>query len=216
MKRYITLFLVILSSMFLITGCSNDNSSSDGKTPVNLKEAVGKVVNAKVNLDGKIVIEKSKITDKVTYINYDVDGVIVGLLAVKDSKGDVKVVVDTCQSCGGSPYAYFVQVGDKGIWYYEALVLTRRGYPKIADVIPKLFEWLQDMNWPGADEIWHLLSKLPSDVLIANFENAANKAVDENDYGWMYWLYEFAIENDIKSTDLHNKTLYTILKEKGL
>lgn len=63
----------------------------------------------------------------------------------------------------------FVQVGDKGNWYYEALVLTRRGYPKITDVIPKLFEWLQDMNWPGADEIWQLLSKLPRDVLIENF-----------------------------------------------
>ncbi len=112
MKKYIILFLVILSSMFFITGCSNDNSTEE-KTPVNLKEAVGDVVNAKTNSDGKIVIDKSKITDKVTYINYDVDGVIVGLLAVKDSKGNVKVVVDTCQSCGGSPYAYFVQVGDK-------------------------------------------------------------------------------------------------------
>jgi hypothetical protein len=110
----------------------------------------------------------------------------------------------------------FVQVGDKGNWYYEALVLTRRGYPKITDVIPKLFEWLQDMNWPGADEIWQLLSKLPRDVLIENFENAANKAINENDYSWMYWLYEFAIDNDIKPTDLHNKTLYIILKEKGL
>lgn len=112
MKKYITLFLVMLSSFVLITGCSNDKLS-DEKTPVNLKEAVGKVVKAKINSDGKIVIDKSKITDKVTYINYDVDGVIVGLLAVKDSNGDVKVVVDTCQSCGGSPYAYFVQVGDK-------------------------------------------------------------------------------------------------------
>lgn len=107
MKKYITLFLVILSSMFLITGCSNDNSSSDEKTPVNLKEAVGDVVDAKVNSDGKIVIDKSKITDKVTYINYDVDGVIVGLLAVKDSKGDVKVVVDTCQSCEGVALCLF-------------------------------------------------------------------------------------------------------------
>lgn len=26
---------------------------------------------------------------------------------------DVKVVINTCQSCGGSPYAYFVQVGNK-------------------------------------------------------------------------------------------------------
>ena len=25
----------------------------------------------------------------------------------------MKVVINTCQSCGGSPYAYFVQVGNK-------------------------------------------------------------------------------------------------------
>ncbi len=33
-------------------------------------------------------------------------------MAVKDSTGDVKVVVNTCQSCNGSPNAYFLQVGD--------------------------------------------------------------------------------------------------------
>ena len=53
------------------------------------------------------------------------------------------------------------------------------------------------------------------DELIENFENAANKAINENDYSWMYWLYEFAIDNDIIPTDLHNKTLYIILIEKG-
>lgn len=37
----------------------------------------------------------------------------IGLIAVKDSNKNVKVVINTCQSCGGSPYAYFVQVGNK-------------------------------------------------------------------------------------------------------
>lgn len=110
----------------------------------------------------------------------------------------------------------FIQVGDKGTWYYEALVLTKRGYPKIIDVIPKLFVWLEDMNWPGAEEVWKILSTLPRDILIENFEQATVKAVEDNDYGWMYWLYEFAKENNIKATDLKNKKLYTIIKEKGL
>ena len=41
------------------------------------------------------------------------EGVIIGLIAVRNSEGKVIVVVNTWQSCGGSPYAYFVQVGNK-------------------------------------------------------------------------------------------------------
>lgn len=37
----------------------------------------------------------------------------IGLIAVKDSNKNVKVVINTCQSCGSSLYAYFVQVGSK-------------------------------------------------------------------------------------------------------
>ncbi len=61
-----------------------------------------------------------------------------------------------------------------------------------------------------------MLSTLPRDVLIENFEQAASKAVEENDYGWMYWLYDFAKENNIKATDLKSKTLYSTIKEKRL
>ena len=37
----------------------------------------------------------------------------IGLLTVRDSKGNVKVIINTCQSCEGSPSAYFVQIGDE-------------------------------------------------------------------------------------------------------
>lgn len=76
-------------------------------------EATGEIRKAELNEYGYILINEADITDKVTYISYEYEGVTIGLLAVRDSKGDVKVVINTCQSCGGSPYAYFVQVGNK-------------------------------------------------------------------------------------------------------
>ena len=58
-------------------------------------------------------MEKISIFIICILLSYEYKNVTIGLLAVKDSKGNVKVVVNTCQSCDGSPYTYFVQVGDK-------------------------------------------------------------------------------------------------------
>lgn len=111
---------ILILSIFIITGCNNTNdvianetNSVDTSKPVNLREINGPVVKAQLDDNGNIIIKEEDISNIATYISYDVDGVIVGLLAVRDSKGNVKVVVNTCQSCGGSPYAYFVQVDDK-------------------------------------------------------------------------------------------------------
>ena len=102
------ILLIILTSIIL-TGCTLENQ---GMFPDNL-EATGEIRKAELNEYGYILINEADITDKVTYISYEYEGVTIGLLAVRDSKGDVKVVINTCQSCGGSPYAYFVQVGNK-------------------------------------------------------------------------------------------------------
>ena len=97
--------------MLSLTACtqSKDTSKSNSTT----KKITGKIVKANLNDDGNIVIKTKDITTKATYISYEYEGVTIGLLAVRDSKNNVKVVVNTCQSCGGSPNAYFVQVGNK-------------------------------------------------------------------------------------------------------
>lgn len=107
--------LIIFIFAFSLVGCDSkeEQNKSSVKTPIGLKEVTGEVVKANIDSDGNIVINESDITDQVVYISYEYDGVIIGLLAVKDSNGSVKVVINTCQSCGGSPYAYFVQVGNK-------------------------------------------------------------------------------------------------------
>lgn len=111
MKKAITI-LTLLITILTLSGCEKETNQEE-KVPAGLKEITGEIKKAKLNADGNIIIKESEITDKVVYISYEYENVTIGLLAVKDSNGEVKVVVNTCQSCGGSPYAYFVQVGNK-------------------------------------------------------------------------------------------------------
>lgn len=112
MKKIFLSFIIVFS-LFIITGCQPNKKNNDEKVPVNLKKITGKVRKASLNDDGYIVINKSEVTQKVSYYNYIYEDVQIGLLTVKDSSGNVRIVINTCQSCGGAPYAYFVQVGNK-------------------------------------------------------------------------------------------------------
>jgi hypothetical protein len=54
---------------------------------------------------------------------------------------------------------------DKGFWDNAALVLKGLGYPKVKPVLPKILEWIQDMNWPGSFEILDLLKQIGDPIL---------------------------------------------------
>lgn len=112
MKRVI-IFLITFLCLFSLTGCSSKQNEEDSDAPTNLKEITGEIQEVELDDNGDIIINKEEVTEEVRYYSYEYEGVIIGLLAVRDSKGNIRVVVNTCQSCGGSPYAYFVQVGDK-------------------------------------------------------------------------------------------------------
>lgn len=106
MKR----FILIVLCLFMLVSCDkHEEHNKNNGEPANLKEIIGVPLKADLNEDGNIVIEEAKITNQVVYYTYEYEGVIIGLLAVRNSSGKVIVVVNTCQSCGGSPYAYFVQ-----------------------------------------------------------------------------------------------------------
>ena len=108
--------LIVFLCFFILIGCESHNHVETNKNsgePANLKEIKGEVLKANLDDDGNIIIEEKNITDQVEYIAYEYEGVTIGLLVVRNSNGKVIVVINTCQSCGGSPYAYFVQVGNK-------------------------------------------------------------------------------------------------------
>ena len=114
MKK-ISLILIAIVSLFILSGCENEkvNDNNDPNAPAGLKEATGKIVKAELDNNGNIIIKEDEITEEAVYISYEYEGVTIGLIAVRDSEGKVIVIINTCQSCGGSPYAYFVQVGNK-------------------------------------------------------------------------------------------------------
>jgi uncharacterized membrane protein len=107
MKRIVIISILLV----LITGCTT--TSTEDNKPAHLKEITGKISQVNLDSNGDILINKDEVTEEVSYYDYVYLDVTIGLLAVKDSSGNIKVVVNTCQSCGGSPYAYFVQVNDK-------------------------------------------------------------------------------------------------------
>ena len=110
MKKIFYIIITLILTLSL-TACTQSKDTS--KSNSTNKKITGKNAKANLNDDGNIVIKTKDITTKATYISYEYEGVTIGLLAVMDSKDNVKVVVNTCQSCGGAPNAYFVQVGNK-------------------------------------------------------------------------------------------------------
>ena len=59
-----------------------------------------------------LIVSTDDIGTQASFFDYDADGVTVQVLAVRASDGTVRLALNTCQVCNGSPYAYFVQDGD--------------------------------------------------------------------------------------------------------
>lgn len=63
--------------------------------------------------DGEdLVIQVSDIGANASYFDFDADGTTVQVIAVRASDNTVRLALNTCQVCNGSPYAYFEQNGD--------------------------------------------------------------------------------------------------------
>ena len=62
--------------------------------------------------NGDVILRAEEIGTEASYFDYDANGTTVQLFAVRASDGTVRLALNTCQVCNGSPYAYFVQDGD--------------------------------------------------------------------------------------------------------
>ena len=59
-----------------------------------------------------LTVHTYEIGTQASFFDYDADGITVQVLAVRASDDTVRLALNTCQVCNGSPYAYFVQDGD--------------------------------------------------------------------------------------------------------
>lgn len=74
---------------------------------------------------------------------------------------------------------------DKSCWENAAQVLKGLGVPKINKEIPKLLEWLADMNWPGAIVVMEILAGVDKNILLPHISKAQEKANSDNDDMWL-------------------------------
>ena len=74
--------------------------------PKTTKESISLAEN------GDVILRAEDIGTEASYFDYDANGTTVQLFAVRASDGTVRLALNTCQVCNGSPYAYFIQDGD--------------------------------------------------------------------------------------------------------
>ena len=59
-----------------------------------------------------LAIDIASLTEAPAFIDWTEDGTPMQLIARRDAGGRVRLAFNTCQACGGSPYAWFEDLGD--------------------------------------------------------------------------------------------------------
>ena len=69
-----------------------------------------------------------------------------------------------------------------------AIVICNKTDEQIIKLLPDLFTWFQDLNWPGGYEILTRLNKIPKEILEDYRQEAVKIATEENDEEWKEFL----------------------------
>lgn len=109
-----------------------------------------------------------------------------------------------------NPSALIQPLG-KEYWENAARTLSKIGYPRIEEAIPGLFNWLQDLNWPGALIVMELLKSLPKETIIRHLEFAANEALSTDDDIWLINLSTFLDDFKLQEHDFVSREVYSAL-----
>ena len=92
-RKLFALALLVLTLALTLSGCGGDSKATEAAPA---EEAA---------VDG-LAIQVSELTAEPAFIDWKQDGVDMQLLALVNG-GEVQLAYNTCQSCAGSPYAYF-------------------------------------------------------------------------------------------------------------
>lgn len=109
---------------------------------------------------------------------------------------------------------------DKIYWKNGAESLKLLEIQKIIEIVPEMFEWLQDLNWPGTKEIMDILVSLPRQILMSNLERAIKVAINQDDHEWLFHIVMFlkikkiiVTKNDFKDEETYKSI--TLIKNNG-
>lgn len=86
-------------------------------------------------------------------------------------------------------------IEDKSVWENCAKILASKSDDELDRYFIKLFEWIKDMNWPGADIIYRRLSLVSSQKIMWAYKYSVSIAEQTHDDIWNLVLSDFYIDN---------------------
>lgn len=93
-----SVFLFLLLAAAMLTGCGGQSEKT-----ANVSGNQGKAA---------LTISAVSLSREPAFVDWTQDGTVMQLIARKDDTGAVRLAFNTCQSCGGSPYAWFEYLGN--------------------------------------------------------------------------------------------------------
>ena len=79
---------------------------------------------------------------------------------------------------------FFRPLGEKHVWENCAKILISKSDEELSPYYGALFEWLQDMNWPGAELIYDRLIKVKDPELSYAYHLSIKIAKQSKDVMW--------------------------------
>ena len=90
-------FLVLLATLMMVCSSGGTEEAAD----INDGET-----------NSGLTFSAAELTTEPTLVDWVQDGTTMQLIARKDEAGAVRLAFNTCQACGGSPYAWFEYLGN--------------------------------------------------------------------------------------------------------
>lgn len=88
----------------------------------------------------------------------------------------------------------FQPIENKSIWENCARVIISKSNQELELYLISMFEWLKDMNWPGAYLIYDRLKSMPEQLITFAYSICLSMAEQTCDYSWKQVLKDFKKE----------------------
>lgn len=86
----------------------------------------------------------------------------------------------------------------KNVWDNCAVIISDRSDDELQKYLSLMFEWLKDLNWPGAFEIFERLKKIPYVLYKNELYDSIQEALKQNNYSWLKNLCELLDDSKLK------------------
>ena len=94
------LFAIALLTLVFALTLSACGSKKDAASPAEAEAEEEVTVNG-------LSIQLKDLTEEPAFVDWEQDGIAMQLIALVNGDGEAQLAYNTCQSCAGSPYAYF-------------------------------------------------------------------------------------------------------------